>query len=127
MDDHGLEAFLSEFESGTPTPAVDPGDIQRMWELMNRLQADARERGVQGLVSFAGVRYEDACGPGANVGAVWVRTGLLQILQKTELVKPWKPDPGFERRLFELVAVFPVTVGKFDADRFAEQLGEQEN
>jgi hypothetical protein len=127
MGDGGFEQFLREFESGAPTPVVDPADIKRIWELTNRLQADARERGVQGFVSFAGVLYEDACGPGANVAAVWLRTGLLQALQQSGLLKPWKPDSEFEKRLFEVVAVFPVAAGNFDADLLVEQLGDQEN
>jgi hypothetical protein len=38
MADDPIAAFMAEFESGTPVPAVDPADIRRMQEFVSRVR-----------------------------------------------------------------------------------------
>jgi hypothetical protein len=122
MEDHGFEQFVREFESGVAVPEVDPAHIKRMWDLANRLQAEARDRGVH--FSSMPDQLRDALDTGMNLGAVWLRTGLLSGLVNSGNLKPWTPDSEFEQRLFGLVATFPVARPYFNPERFLEQLGE---
>lgn len=126
MADGGFPQALREFEHGASVPAVDPADIQRMWQLMHRSLAAAREAGAQGSIALSHDLYEKACGPGANVAAVWLRTGLLLTLLDHGPLNAWQPESEFEKRLFELIAIFPVTGLSFDPDLFMQQLAAQE-
>jgi len=93
---------------------------------MNRIRAEAGPNGVENAaISFKIVSAQGPCAPGANVGAVWVRTALVELLRKTEVLKAWGPGSDFEKRVFELAAVFPFRAGSFDGEEFLRQIGEQ--
>ena len=123
MSDEELATFVKAFESGTPTPAVDPEDIRRMWEFMNRVRAERRDAGVHGLGAVNARLYKDICQPGVNLVAVWVRTGLVEFLHRTGSLQHWEPGSEYEKRVFEVAAVYPMRIGEFDGEEFLRQVG----
>jgi hypothetical protein len=126
MADGGFPQALREFESGAAVPAVDPADIERMWQLFARTLGAAREAGIHNRI-FGPHELENACSPGANVAAVWLRTGLLLTLLDHGPLNAWQPESEFEKRLFELIAVFPVAGLNWEPELFMQQLGGDEN
>jgi hypothetical protein len=61
-----------------PIPPVDPADLRRVWEMQRELQARTPGQQIGISVDF----YERACSPGANVGAVWFRIAMLEMLRR---------------------------------------------
>jgi hypothetical protein len=98
-----------------------------MWEFVSRV----REQYIPMLklpetVCLSSVPLaEGVCGPDANLGAVWVRVGLVDILARTGVLKPWTPGSAYQQRVFEVAAGFPTRVGSFDGEEFLRQVGEQ--
>jgi hypothetical protein len=126
MADDPIAKFMSEFENGTPAPAVDAADIRRMWEFVSRVREQYPDAGTPGTVCLRSVPLaEDVCGPDANLGAVWVRTGLMDIFVRTGMLKPWTPGSEYEKRVLDVAASFPTRMGSFDGEEFLRQVGEQ--
>ena len=125
MADDPMAGFLDDFNNGTPAPAVDPSDIRRMWEFMSRLKQEHPNIEIAGSAVFRTVRSEDVYAPKANVGAVWVRAGLIDILLRTGELKPWVADSDYEKRVYEVAAAFPMRVGTFDGEEFLRLVGVQ--
>ena len=56
MDDEGLEGLIAATErlnSGAPIPAVDPSQIEYVWELLRRIPVD-RNKNAIGLTAVCG-------------------------------------------------------------------------
>ena len=80
--------------------------------------------------------YQRTCSPGAEVGAVWYRVSILQLLAgPIGLLTPWLHDGELPDAVFNLAATFPMnrlSVGEvnqglpFDVQGFIKQL-EQAN
>jgi len=126
MSDVKFRAFVTEFQNGLPAPPVDAEDIRRMWEFINRTRAEAANAGVRGKVSLTSAMWENACGPGANIGAVWVRTSLIELVQSSGLLKPWEEESGLDYRVFKVAVVYPMRIGSFDPEEFIKQLNEEQ-
>ena len=119
MSDEELDTFVNEFERGTPTPPVNPTDIRRVWEFISKLRED---RGLNlGRVGLRSVGRRIHM-PETSVGPLWVRVGLLDGLVRSGAIKTWTPGSRYEKRLFEIVARFPVRVGDFDEQKFLRQI-----
>lgn len=120
MTDEELDAFVRDFENGTPTPPVDPADIRRMWEFRCKVReehgATDTHIGLRSVGLPVGI-------PEASLGALWVRVGLMDVLVRTGILKPWTPGSTHERRVFEVVATFPMRVGEFDEAKFLKEIG----
>ena len=81
--------------------------------------------------------YQRACSPGAEVGAVWYRVSMLQLLAgPIGLLTPWLHDGELPDAVFNLAATFPMnklSVGEvnqglpFDVQEFIKQLEQQTN
>jgi hypothetical protein len=126
VTDAQIQEFFSEFENGTPAPAVDPADIRRMWEFVSRVCEQYPDAGTAGDVCLRSVPLaEGICGPDTNLGAVWVRVGLVDILLRSGVLQPWTPGSDYEKRVFEVAAKFPTRMGSFDGEEFLRQVGEQ--
>jgi hypothetical protein len=122
MPDERFQLFWDEFETGTPAPPVDPADIRRMWELFTRLKAAAETSTHRGSVFLNAIADRVAWTPGANIGAVWVRTSLIEILHRTGVLKAWERGSDYEKRVFEVAAVYPMLIGEFDGEEFLRQV-----
>ena len=94
-----------------------------MWELFARLKADAETRTHRGSVFLKAIADQVAWKQGTNIGAVWVRTSLVEILHRTGVLKAWEPGSEYEMRVFEVAAVYPMRIGEFDAEEFLRQVG----
>ena len=122
MPDEELQAFLKDFKSGTPVPPVDPADIGRMWEFVKRTRAEAVQHGVKGKIGFTSASMNGVCTPGANIGAVWARAAFIELLQTTGAIKALEPGSDLEKRVFDLLAIYPIQMGEFDGDEFLRRL-----
>lgn len=126
MADDPIAAFMADFENGAPVPAVNPADIRRMQAFVSRVREQYPDTGTAGSVCLRSVTLsEDLCGPDANLGALWVRAGLLDILLRSGLLKPWTPGSEYEKRVFEVAAGFPTRIGSFNGEEFLRHVGEQ--
>ena len=121
MPDEELQAFVKDLKNGTPTPPVEPDDIRRMWEFTCRVRDEYDSSGTHIGLRSVGLPVGI---PEASLGPVWVRTGLLDELVQSGVLKPWTPGSEYEQRVFEVVAKFPVQVGEFDGDEFLRQVGK---
>jgi hypothetical protein len=67
-----------------------------------------------------------ACGPGANVFAVWARSALLEMLVHQGLLTPWERGTQLDDAVFDVAATFPIPgVDRFDPDAFLQRLSNQ--
>lgn len=121
MPDDLIAGFIEDFKNGVPTPTANPADIRRMWEFTSKIREE--QGATNAHIGFRPAGLPIGV-PEASLGAVWVRTGLLDLLVQTGVLKPWTPGSEYEQRVFEVAANFPIRVGEFDEEEFLRQLGE---
>jgi len=83
-----------------PVPVVDPADLRSVWELMQRMKArlpktepleNSAQPGRATSYDFRSLGLSDAnggCSPGANVGAIWYRMMMLEMLEHMSTIGP---------------------------------------
>ena len=81
-------------------PAVDPSDLQRVFSMMRVVHGQSR--GQYRLIDIK--EYEKACGPGADVKAVWYRASVLLMLCQGPLAQ----HGDLNEKVFEVAAKFPM-------------------
>jgi hypothetical protein len=126
---------LSWFSDQGPVAAVDPGDLRSVWEMQRDFQRNAPNHAPNQTGSIDISLYQRACSPGAEVGAVWYRVSMLQLLAgPIGLLTPWLHDGELPDAVFKLAATFPMnklSVGEvnqglpFDVQGFIKQLEQQ--
>jgi hypothetical protein len=109
--------------AGGPPPApqpVDPADLRRYWEFMQRFQAQrpASARGAVGI----DIRCLEAELPGVNLLPVWLRADALQVLQVHGALKEWEHGNDLDDVVFQVAATFPFGGNRIDVESFREQL-----
>ena len=84
-----------------PVPVVDPADLRRMWELKQKMKArlpktelpeSSAQPGRATSYDLRSLGLSDAnggCSPGANVGAIWYRIMMFNILEHISTVEPF--------------------------------------
>jgi hypothetical protein len=92
---------------GNDVAAVNPDDLRKVWTMMRDLEA--RALAGQGA-SISSVLVESACGPGANVLAVWYRASILGVLQTLpgKPLTPWSHGGELDDAVFQIAATFPM-------------------
>jgi hypothetical protein len=101
--------------AGEPIPAVTPADLRGVWELTHKLRAD-----VPGA-SFDIALLAEACGPGADVFAVWLRVALLKAMVSQGLL-------ALDEAVFDFAATFPIGhLNQFDPDEFLRGLAYRQS
>ncbi len=111
-------------------PAVNPGDLKKVWQLFIDFQA----RNPSQSGSIGSTVYESVCSPGADVEAVWFRASMLAMMTKMmpEMLAQWTHDGELDDVVFEVAATFPMKqmqVGvvrqgpPFDVEEFLKQIG----
>ena len=121
MPDDLIAGFIEDFKNGVPTPTANPADIQRMWAFTSKIREE--QGATNAHIDLRSVGPSIGV-PEASLGAVWVRTGLLDGLVRTGVLKRWTPGSEYEQRVFEVAANFPIRVGEFDEEEFLRQLSE---
>lgn len=110
--------------------AVDPADLQKVWQLFR--DVEARNQGRR--MSIDQKVFESVCSPGADVTAVWYRASMLGMLQMASEapLKPWTHDGEFDDAVFQVAATFPIRTMRvgavydeppFDVEGFVKQIG----
>ena len=113
---------LAPLGDGEPVPTVTPADLSAVYVLMLRVRADlpmdieTPGSPEQSSIGICASLLADACGPGANVFAIWLRSALLEMVLRQGLLAPWQ-------RGDQLAATFPISrLDQFDGGAFLEQL-----
>ena len=92
---------------GNDVAAVNPDDLRNVWTMMRDLQARTPADQTGSLNSGL---FDGACGPGANVLAVWYRTSILGALQMLpgNPLTPWSHRGELDDAVFQIAATFPM-------------------
>ena len=116
--------------SGGSVPPVEPADLRSMWSMQNGVQA--MHPGQQ--IAIPAAAYQRACGPEADVRAVYERVSHLWMLQEIGMLAPWLRDGVPDDAVFHVAATIPMSrmqigvVNKkppFDAEEFIKQVEER--
>jgi hypothetical protein len=128
---------FSWFSGQGPVAAVDPADLRSVWEMQRDVQRNAPNHAPSQTSSISVGLYQQACRPGAEVGAVWYRVSMLHLLAgPIGLLIPLLHDGELLDAVFNLAATFPMnklSVGEvnqglpFDVQEFIKQLEKQTN
>jgi hypothetical protein len=100
-----------------PIPPVDPADLKSVWVMMEGYKKDFEklmpDRAPNETFSVRIDCYRQACSPGADVGAVWYRLSMLEMLKHlNEAGGPTLPgmnDSKPSDALFKAFAIVPMT------------------
>ncbi len=120
-----IQGYMLDFESlasGAPVPAVDAGDLKRVWELMS--EAARRGSAVPGPVGWDIRLIAQQCSERADPVAVFFRAALLGPLLKSGLLDNWRDGDRPYDVVFQVLATFPLPDGiqSFRPDEFANAL-----
>ena len=113
--------------SGGSVPPVEPADLRSVWTMQSEMQALCPGEGI----AISADVYKRACGPEANVRAVFERAAKLWMLQGVGVLAPWLQDGVPDDAVFDVAATIPMSrmqVGvvynkpPFDVDEFIKQV-----
>lgn len=114
---------------GEPVAVVDPDDLKTFWQETRLLQA--RPPGQHVSICFDASAM---CKPGANLEAVWYRSGMIWALNQAaqEQLAPWIKDEEVSNAVFRTIATIPMEwIGHnereglpFDVEEFFRRLSE---
>ena len=116
-------------DSGS-VPPVEPADLRSVWTMQREKQAlrPGEQIGISADV------YKRACGPDADVRAVYERVSLLWMLREVEVLATWVHDGVPDDAVFYVAATIPMSrmqVGvvyqkpPFDLEEFIKQVEER--
>jgi hypothetical protein len=100
-----------------PIPPVDPADLKSVWAMQEKLKADFDEptpnRAPNQGFGISLNYYKRVCSPGANVGAVWYRLSILEMLRHISEITgtslPWPREGKPGDAVFKALATVPMT------------------
>jgi hypothetical protein len=113
-----FRAFIKAAEEGAVVPPVAEQDLKCLHEL--RVERAKRYCGKDGVMSIDSM-YR-ACGPGANLPAVWLRHSQLRSLYKQGLLEEWTHGTALDDAVFRVAATIPMNGTQFDQEVFLRQL-----
>jgi hypothetical protein len=92
-----------------PVPTVDPADLKSVWATQDEIQAL-----YPGSRSMIAIGFcANACSPGADVRAIFLRVSMLRMLQMLSesggLISPWLHEGKPDDAAFKVVATVPMT------------------
>jgi hypothetical protein len=124
-------SFDNLWGGGTPSggsiPPVEPADLRSVWTMQSEIQA--RNPGQQ--IGISADAYKQACGPEADVRAVFERVSHLGLWQIGGMLTPWLHDDVLDDAVFHVAANIPmrrmqrgVVYNKppFDVEEFIKQV-----
>jgi len=116
--------------SGGSVPPVEPADLRSVWTM----QSDAQAQNPGKQIGISADVYQRACGPEADVRAVFARASLLGLLEIGGMLSPWLNDGVPDDAVFHVAATIPMNrmqIGvvynkpPFDVDEFIKQVEER--
>jgi hypothetical protein len=120
----------SENQGSGLVPPVEPADLRSMWSMQSGVQA--LRPGEQIMISAE--KYKQACGPEADVRAVYERVSQLWMMQEVGMLAPWLRDGVPDDAVFHVAATIPMNrmqIGvvynkpPFDVEEFIKQVEER--
>jgi hypothetical protein len=111
-------------------PPVDTADLRSMWTMQREIQA--LHPGQQ--IAISADAYKQACGPEADVRAVFVRVSHLWLLQEVGVLADWLHEGVPDDAVFHVAARIPMNrmqIGvpykqpPFDVEEFIKQVEER--
>jgi hypothetical protein len=113
-----FRAFIQAAEGGAPIPPVDEHDLKALHELC--VERAKRYCGKDGVISIE--MTARACGPAANLPAVWLRHTQLRSLYRQGLLAKWQHGTILDDAVFRLASAIPMNGTHLDSDAFLERL-----
>jgi hypothetical protein len=116
--------------SGGSVPPIEPADLRSVWTMQREIQA--LHPGQQMMISAE--KYKQACGPEADVRAVYERVSHLWMLQEVGVLATWLHDGVPDDAVFHVAATIPMSrmqIGvayqqpPFDLEEFIKQIEER--
>jgi hypothetical protein len=99
-----LDHFWGTNQASGSVPLVDPADIRSVWTMQSEIQA--RDPGQQ--IGISADAYKRACGPEADVRAVFERASLLGLSEIGGMLSPWLNDGVPDDAVFHVAANIPM-------------------
>lgn len=115
---HSFRAFIQAAEQGASIPAVDEQDLRALHELA--VDRAKRYCGKDGVISIE--LTARACGPHANVPAVWLRHTQLRSIFRAGRLSEWQRGTMLDLAVFRVAATIPMSGTKLDHDVFIQNL-----
>ena len=91
-------------DSGS-VPPVQPADLRSVWTMQNDIQA--LRPGEQ--IGISADAYKRACGPEADVRAVYERVSHLWMLREVGVLATWVHDGVPDDAVFDVAATIPMS------------------
>jgi hypothetical protein len=85
-------------------PPVNPADLRSV----EAVQRDVRSRFPGKQVLMDNDAWKRACGPGADLFAMFYRIAFLEMLADRGLLSPWLHNGELDDAVFKVFATFPV-------------------
>jgi len=120
----------SENQDSGSVPPVDPDDLRSVWTMQSEIQP--LRPGEQ--IGISADLYQRACGPEADVRAVFVRVAQLWMLKEVGMPESWLRDGVPDDAVFQVAAKIPMSrmqIGvvykkpPFDPEDFIKQVEER--
>lgn len=115
---NSFRAFIKAAENGAPIPPVDKLDLKALHELS--VERAKRYCGKDGVISIE--MTARACGPTANLPAVWWRHTQLRWLYRHGLLTDWQHGAVLDDVVFNLASSIPMNGTHLDVEDFVERL-----
>jgi len=115
---HSFQAFIRAAEQGATIPTVDENDLKALHELA--VDRAKRYCGKDGVISIE--LTARACGPHANVPAVWLRHTQLRSIFREGRLAEWQRGTMLDQAVFRVAATLPMKGTKLDHDLFIQNL-----
>ena len=120
----------TENQDSGSVPPVDPADLRSVWTMQSEIQA--LHPGQQ--IAIPADAYQRACGPEADVRAVYERVSYLWMLREVGVLATWVHDGVLDDAVFQVAATIPMSrmqIGvvykkpPFDPEEFIKQVEER--
>ena len=125
-----------------PIPPVDPADLKSIWAMQEELKRDFEKRAPNRApnqdLSVSINYYKRVCSPGPNVGVLWYRVSILEMLrhvsEATGTSLPWPREGKPGDAVFKALAIVPMTglapgvvrkVPPFDPDKLISLIKQE--
>jgi hypothetical protein len=96
-----------------PVPFVDPNDLSRLWNFMRETRAAWEKIHPDDAPSYAPAFdpsvIADASRSSASPVALWLRTCMIEIMYRRDLLHPWLQADQLSESVFRLAATWPLT------------------
>jgi hypothetical protein len=118
-------SFMQGVDQGAAIPPVDPIDLRHVLELYERVDAQRHDLGMEGSCAIETDLMATECSPGADVGAVWVRSALLGLMVKQGVLADWQHATQLDDGVYRVAATMPLNGFQIDPIAFVRRLREE--